>query len=70
MSQTTAPLASSLERHRLYEDALAILLGTLMVSIGIALFAKATIMTGGAAGFLAFPLPFTAGGLSRVSTCG
>ena len=51
MSQTTAAVASSIDRHRLYEDALAILLGTLMVSIGIALFAKATIMTGGAAGF-------------------
>ncbi len=60
MSQTTAPLASSTERHRLYEDALAILLGTLMVSIGIALFAKATIMTGGAAG-LALLLQYATG---------
>lgn len=60
MSQTTAPLASSTERHRLYEDALAILLGTLMVSIGIALFSKATIMTGGAAG-LALLLQYATG---------
>lgn len=60
MSQTTAPLASSTERHRLYEDALAILLGTLMVSIGIALFSKAMIMTGGAAG-LALLLQYATG---------
>lgn len=60
MSQTTAPLASSAERHRLYEDALAILLGTLMVSIGVALFSKAMIMTGGAAG-LALLLQYATG---------
>lgn len=60
MSQTTAPLASSTERHRLYEDALAILLGTLMVSVGIALFSKAMIMTGGAAG-LALLLQYATG---------
>jgi len=60
MSQITAPLASPTERHRLYEDVLAILLGTLMVSIGIALFAKATIMTGGAAG-LALLLQYATG---------
>ena len=60
MSQTTAPLAASAERHRLYEDALAILLGTLMVSIGVALFSKAMIMTGGAAG-LALLLQYATG---------
>lgn len=64
MTPSTATLppadASSTERHRLYEDALAILLGTLMVSIGIALFAKATIMTGGAAG-LALLLQYATG---------
>ena len=60
MSQPTAPLAAPTERHRLYEDALAILLGTLMVSIGIALFAEATIMTGGAAG-LALLLQYATG---------
>ena len=60
MSQPTAPLASPMERHRLYEDALAILLGTLMVSVGIALFAEATIMTGGAAG-LALLLQYATG---------
>jgi len=60
MPQPTAPITSPTERHRFYEDALAILLGTLMVSIGIALFAKATIMTGGAAG-LALLLQYATG---------
>lgn len=60
MSDTTAPLASPTERHLLHEDVLAILLGTLMVSIGIVLFAKATIMTGGAAG-LALLLQYATG---------
>jgi uncharacterized membrane-anchored protein YitT (DUF2179 family) len=49
-----------MERHRLHEDALAILLGSLMMSIGIALFSKATITTGGAAG-LALLLQYATG---------
>lgn len=38
------------ERHRLYEDVFAMLLGTLLVSIGIVLYTKATLVTSGAAG--------------------
>lgn len=38
------------ERHSLYEDVFAMLLGTLTVSIGIVLYAKATLVTSGAAG--------------------
>lgn len=50
MSQTTAPLAQAGQRHLFYEDVLAILMGTLMISLGLALFTKATLMTGSAAG--------------------
>jgi uncharacterized membrane-anchored protein YitT (DUF2179 family) len=38
------------ERHRFYEDVMAMLLGTLMVSIGIVLYTKAVLVTSGAAG--------------------
>jgi uncharacterized membrane-anchored protein YitT (DUF2179 family) len=38
------------ETHRLYEDVFAMLLGTLLVSIGIVLYTKATLVTSGAAG--------------------
>ena len=37
-------------RHRAYEDALALLTGTLFVSLGLALFSKATLVVGGTAG--------------------
>lgn len=49
MTQATiaAPVG---ERHRFYEDVFAMLVGTLMVSLGLALYAKATLVTGGAAG--------------------
>lgn len=55
MSQTA--IAMTPHRHRFYEDLLAIPLGSLMVSIGVVLFAKATVLTGGAAG-LALLLQF------------
>lgn len=48
------------QKHAFYEDVLAILLGTTMISIGIVLFAKATVLTGGAAG-LALLLQFATG---------
>ncbi|MBE9603636.1 YitT family protein [Acetobacteraceae bacterium H6797] len=38
------------ERHRLYEDALAIGLGTLFVAFGMALCAKTVLLVGGTAG--------------------
>lgn len=37
-------------RHRLHEDALAILLGTLFVSFGMLIYAKATLLVGSMAG--------------------
>jgi uncharacterized membrane-anchored protein YitT (DUF2179 family) len=58
MSQTA--IATMPQQHRLYEDLLALPLGTLMISIGIVLFAKATLLTGGAAG-LALLLQFATG---------
>jgi uncharacterized membrane-anchored protein YitT (DUF2179 family) len=48
------------ERHQLWEDVLAMLLGTLLVSIGIVLYTKATLLTSGAAG-LALLLQFSTG---------
>ncbi|RDJ27056.1 YitT family protein [Bosea caraganae] len=48
------------ERHRFYEDVFAMLLGTLLVSIGIMLYTKATLLTSGAAG-LALLLQFATG---------
>jgi uncharacterized membrane-anchored protein YitT (DUF2179 family) len=53
-------VAASSERHRLWEDVFAMLLGTLLVSIGIALYTKATLLTSGAAG-LALLLQFATG---------
>ncbi|MGU3492601.1 YitT family protein [Xanthobacteraceae bacterium A53D] len=38
------------ERHRLYEDALALVLGTLFVSLGMLLYAKAVLLVGSLAG--------------------
>lgn len=58
MSQIAS--APSPQKHRLYEDLLALPLGTLMISIGIVLFAKATVLTGGVAG-LALLLQFATG---------
>lgn len=44
------PSTASLQKHRRYEDLLAILLGALLMSLGITLYAQAMIVTGGAAG--------------------
>lgn len=50
MLNTAAPVSPIGERHRLYEDVLAMLLGTLLVSIGIVFYTKAVLVTSGAAG--------------------
>lgn len=55
-----ATIAIPAERHRFYEDVFAMLLGTLLVSIGIVLYTKATLLTSGAAG-LALLLQFATG---------
>ncbi len=59
MTQADTALETG-ERHRFYEDVMAMLLGTLMVSIGIVLYTKATLLTSGAAG-LALLLQFATG---------
>ncbi|MCA1405666.1 YitT family protein [Ensifer sp. IC3342] len=48
------------ERHRLYEDALAILTGTLVVSLGVVIYSKAVLLTGSTAG-LALLLQYATG---------
>ncbi|MEN5081190.1 YitT family protein [Bosea sp. TWI1241] len=48
MSDSSQPLP--VEHHRLYEDAFAVVVGTLMMSLGVALYAQAGLVTGGAAG--------------------
>ncbi|WP_306224856.1 hypothetical protein [Bosea beijingensis] len=48
MSQ--AVISAMPQQHRFYEDLLALPPGTLMISFAIVLYAKATLLTGGAAG--------------------
>lgn len=45
-----SPLSQQVSRHRLYEDIVAILLGTMLVSVGLVLYAKALLVTGSLAG--------------------
>ncbi len=42
--------AAPVDRHRLYEDVLAILAGTLVVSLGVVIYSKAVLLTGSTAG--------------------
>jgi uncharacterized membrane-anchored protein YitT (DUF2179 family) len=42
--------AVPVSRHALYEDALAILMATLFVAMGVALYSRAALVTGGTAG--------------------
>ncbi|MCH6204269.1 YitT family protein [Brucella ciceri] len=44
-SESAAP-----DRHRLYEDAMAMLIGTSFIALGITLYSQATLMTGSTAG--------------------
>ncbi|PTM61447.1 YitT family protein [Phreatobacter oligotrophus] len=59
------PLAEMGVPHRLYEDAMALVLGTLFVSLGIAFYAKASLLTGSTVGIAlllsyATPVDFSA----------
>jgi len=47
---SSAVVQTEVERHQLYEDALAMLLGTLFIALGMMLYAKTTLLTGGIAG--------------------
>src|SRR5690606_17607849 len=53
-------IAAIFVRHPLWEDALALLLGTAMVALGIAFYSHAGLLTGGTVG-LAFLLKYFAG---------
>ena len=53
-------LAAIIIRHPLWEDALALLMGTAMVALGIAFYANAGLLTGGTVG-LAFLLKYLLG---------
>ncbi|KRD73024.1 YitT family protein [Ensifer sp. ENS10] len=48
------------ERHRLYEDALAILMGTLIMSLGVIIYSKAMLLSGSTSG-LALLLQYATG---------
>lgn len=52
--------AAAGERHRLYEDAMALVLGTLVVALGLHFYAQAGILTSGLAG-LALLVDYTTG---------
>ena len=47
---TTPPADPSPDRHSLWEDALAIVTGCLVVSLGVVFYAKATLLVGGSSG--------------------
>lgn len=53
-------MSTPLDRHTLFEDAQALVTGTLCISLGIALFKHAGLLTGGTAG-LAFLLHYVTG---------
>ncbi len=45
-----APKAAAFDRHHLYEDAMAMLIGTSFIALGITLYSQAMLMTGSTAG--------------------
>ncbi|WP_299232159.1 YitT family protein [uncultured Halomonas sp.] len=54
------PQLSPSSPHRPYEDAMALLLGTLFVALGVAFYTQATLLTGSTAG-MAFLLQYATG---------
>ena len=53
-------MSAPLDRHTLFEDAQALLTGTLFISLAVMLFNHAGLLTGGTAG-LAFLLHYASG---------
>ncbi|GAB4561252.1 MAG: YitT family protein [Rhizobacter sp.] len=53
-------MSTPVDRHTLFEDAQALITGTLFISLGVALFKHAGLLTGGTAG-LAFLLHYASG---------
>lgn len=49
-STGASPESLTPERHRVYEDVIALFIGTAIVALGLTLFAKATLLTGSTAG--------------------
>lgn len=60
MTATTATSEASAERHRLYEDVLAMISGTMFVSLGTLIYTKTMLTVGSSAG-LALLLSYTSG---------
>ncbi|WP_018235154.1 YitT family protein [Ensifer sp. BR816] len=60
MTANSEAVDSPVERHKLYEDVLAILTGTLIVSLGVVIYSKAVLLTGSTAG-LALLLQYATG---------
>ncbi len=50
MTTTTARIEASAERHRLYEDVLALVSGTMFVSLGTLIYTKTMLTVGSSAG--------------------
>lgn len=60
MTTTTATIEASAERHRLYEDVLAMISGTMFVSLGTLIYTKTMLTVGSSAG-LALLLSYASG---------
>ena len=60
MTTTTARIEASAERHRLYEDVLAMISGTMFVSLGTLIYTKTMLTVGSSAG-LALLLSYASG---------
>lgn len=60
MTTTTATIEARAERHRLYEDVLAMISGTMFVSLGTLIYTKTMLTVGSSAG-LALLLSYTSG---------
>lgn len=60
MTADSKAVDSPVERHKLYEDVLAIVTGTLIVSLGVVIYSKAVLLTGSTAG-LALLLQYATG---------
>lgn len=54
------PMSDPIDRHTLLEDAQALVTGTLLIALGVAMFKHAGLLTGGTAG-LAFLLHYASG---------
>ncbi len=50
MTATIQAPPASVERHQLYEDALAMLMGTLFIALGMLIYSKTVLLTGSTAG--------------------